>query len=165
MKYLFLDVDGVLNSARFFATQKLARDLRPRDFDPYKVLLVHRICEATGARVVVSSSWRLGAESLERVKEVVGDLYLDKTPRHANYDDRHAEIREWLESHPEYCTSNPSSCPPFRAACLGMHHRYAILDDDLVASHGHGVSFFKTEWYGDGLTDEIADAVIAHLNR
>jgi hypothetical protein len=155
MKILFLDVDGVLNCASYFKTRKMPRDYQPRDMDPYRVLLVHRICEKTGAKVVVSSSWRLSEEALGQVKQAVEPHYIGKTPRHDHFDDRHAEIREWLEwkEHPEI-------------------ERYAILDDDNCAGVGHGDNFFKTQWSipelplgtQEGLTDEIAAKIIEHLN-
>lgn len=149
MKILFLDVDGVLNCADYFNTRKTPRDLRPRDIDPERVLILHRILEATGAKVVVSSSWRFGEESLKDVYESVSPHEtIGTTPKHARHEDRHAEIQEWIDLH---------------GAALNIT-RYAILDDDACAGFGHGENFFKTEWYGNGLTDEVAAKVIAHLN-
>jgi len=146
MKILFLDIDGVLNSAAYFKTRKTPRDAKPRDIDPLKVLLLHRILEDTDAKVVVSSSWRLHPDGLENVRKAVAPFeVIGVTPRHARFEHRHAEIKEWLDEHPEV-------------------ERYAILDDDNVASTGHGENFFKTEWYGEGLTEEIAKAVTDHLH-
>lgn len=145
MKILFLDVDGVLNCAAYFKTRQTPRDLKPRDMDPMRVLILHRILEATGAKVVVSSSWRFRPDDLEEVKKSVSPHYLDVTPRHERHEDRHAEIKEWLSAHPET-------------------KAYAILDDDFCAGVGHGENFFKTDWYGFGLTQEIAKLVIEHLN-
>lgn len=165
MKIVFLDVDGVLNCADFFKTAQTARDLSPREVDPYKVLLLHRIVEATGAKVVVSSSWRLHPEGLANVKKWVDPHYLDRTPRHARFEDRHAEIREWLEKNKPQCNWTLGigyTCQ--RGYCPGHPiEKYAILDDDIHAGIGHGKNFFKTEWYGEGLTDEIAQKVIEHL--
>ena len=149
MKILFLDVDGVLNSASYFNTRLTPRDARPRDIDPMRALLVHRIVEATGAKIVVSSSWRLHPDGLAEVRKAIDPHYLDKTPRHDRYEHRHAEIKEWLDGQ----------------AFIGRPvERYAILDDDTFAGDGHGDNFFKTEWYGDGLNEEIAAAVTKHLN-
>jgi len=52
------------------------------------------------------------------------------------------EIMEWLNRHPGA-------------------RRYAILDDS--SDFLWGQHLFRTTWE-DGLTDEIADAVIEHLN-
>lgn len=56
---------------------------------------------------------------------------------------RSLEIETWLDAHPEVST-------------------FAILDDDPGAFIKG--SFFQTRW-SVGLTDEIADKVITHLNK
>jgi hypothetical protein len=144
MKVLFCDVDGVLNCAKYFNTRHTPRDLKPKDLDPARVLILHRILEATGAKVVVSSSWRNDEESLNEIKQAAEPFYLDKTGRLPSYQDRHEEIREWLGEHPEVT-------------------KYAILDDDECAGLGHGGNFFKTEWYGEGLNEKIAELLIKHF--
>lgn len=56
MKVIFLDVDGVLNCT------KTERQIHKMRFvDTRKMLRVREICERTGAKVVISSSWRDGA--------------------------------------------------------------------------------------------------------
>ena len=58
-KYLFLDVDGVLNSVSWYREEWNKNHAYPQgDFDPKCVELVNRIVEETGCKVVVSSSWR-----------------------------------------------------------------------------------------------------------
>lgn len=155
-KIVFLDVDGVLNCAKYL--RETARgDLV--GIDPFRVALLHRILEATGAVVVVSSSWRLGDENLAMVRKACDPHYRDRTPtlRDAFYRPetrdtipylnipRGAEITTWLFNHPEVV-------------------RYAILDDERDAGLGHGDNFFKTEWNGDGLNEDTVARVIAHLN-
>lgn len=61
---LFLDIDGVLNSARWFSVRAGGdnRDGLTREeyqIDPDAVAILNRILGATGAHVVVSSTWRL----------------------------------------------------------------------------------------------------------
>jgi phosphoglycolate phosphatase-like HAD superfamily hydrolase len=146
-KVIMLDVDGVLNCAEYFNTRSTPRDCKDREIDPFRVLLLHRICEETGAKVVVSSSWRLNPSSLDEVIKAVQPHYLDVTPRHARYEHRGLEIREWLDKHPEV-------------------ERYAILDDERFAGQKHGNNFFRTRWYGSngGLNRKIVEKVIRHLN-
>lgn len=159
MKILFLDVDGVLNSEQTFFRTKGERD----DgwlIDPYMALLVARIVEATGCEIVMSSSWRHHPEGVKRVEKRVWKI-LDTTPSiptsreereecdrkglsHASLCERGKEIQAWLDKHPEVT-------------------KYAILDDDSDMLPEQKPSFFKTQWKV-GLTDEIANAVIAHLN-
>src|SRR3954470_14695500 len=61
MKTIFLDIDGVLNSVRFYRERKLRGKRREVDSDeicPLHVAQLNRILEATGAQVVLSSTWR-----------------------------------------------------------------------------------------------------------
>lgn len=134
MKVLFLDVDGVLNSR---STTNF-HDLYP--IDPYMAFLVGRIQLQTGCEVVLSSSWKNHPDGVQNVSKRVVQL-LDKTPNVEGV--RGNEIQAWLDKHPEV-------------------DKYAILDDDMDMLVGQAGSFFKTT-FQDGLTDEIAEAVIAHL--
>lgn len=59
-KVLFLDFDGVLNGRRYLDTLPRGVTLQTRpDLDPACGARVQRICEATGASIVISSSWRM----------------------------------------------------------------------------------------------------------
>lgn len=61
-KYLFLDVDGVLNSDEWYHEEWNKDHVYPQgDFDPKCVEIVNRIVKETGCKVVVSSSWRAEA--------------------------------------------------------------------------------------------------------
>jgi histidinol phosphatase-like enzyme len=57
MKVIFLDVDGVLNCTK---TERGWGKMR--FVDTRKMLRVREICDRTGAKVVISSSWREGAQ-------------------------------------------------------------------------------------------------------
>lgn len=58
MKFLFLDVDGVMNSEETLKKPNMTRDPQGGvvGIDPYLALLVNRIIHATGCKVVLSSS-------------------------------------------------------------------------------------------------------------
>lgn len=60
MKIIFLDIDGVLNSARSCAaTGDMPRGLNSlKFFDPIAIALIQKIC-AQGVQCVLSSTWRL----------------------------------------------------------------------------------------------------------
>lgn len=139
MKILFLDIDGVCNSMEYMnATGD--RDLY--SIDPAAAARVGRIIEQTKCKVVLSSSWRLSAESSAEVIANVC-MFIDITPDFHGTTDRGCEVIAWLKSHPEVT-------------------RHAILDDN--ADFHRDQPLFKTTWAA-GLTDEIADLVIAHLNK
>ena len=55
MKVIFLDIDGVLNSRRYDAKRDKNGNT---NIDETRLPLVKRIVDATGARIVLSSSWR-----------------------------------------------------------------------------------------------------------
>lgn len=146
MKILFLDIDGVCNCQTTPNT-----DAWP--IDPYMAFLVARIVEATDCKVVLSSSWRHAPEGVEivskRVVKLIGTTTLNADAdagavRRYGTISRGTEILMWLEEHPEVT-------------------RYAILDDNADMHAIQKPHFFKTSWL-TGLTQEITDEVIAHLN-
>ena len=126
---IFLDIDGVLQPAesqrRFrHDLDALKRELADElgneaylghdkydlgtiryDWDAQAVELLCRLCEDSGAQVVVSSDWRRG-KSVTTLKEYfhvqgLGDLVRDKTTDEREaYGERAEEIREYLDSHP-----------------------------------------------------------------
>lgn len=137
MKVLFLDIDGVVNKRENFNPKH--NTMYP--LDRYCAFLVGRIKLSTGCEVVLSSSWRHDPQAVQEVSTSVVEL-LDITPTSDKY--RGDEIQSWLDDHPEV-------------------DKYAILDDDMDFYVHQAPNFFKTR-FEDGLTDEIAQAVIEHLN-
>ena len=148
MKVLFLDIDGVCNS-RMFVKRMVRRDPKFRlwhQVDPEAVRLVRRIIDETKCKVVLSSTWRLYPEARAVVKRDVCH-FIDCTKdmqagSKRGIVPRGEEVQEWLDRHPEVT-------------------QYAILDDDD--------DFLPHQWNFDttfehGLTEEIAEAVINHLN-
>jgi len=138
MKILFLDIDGVLNSAKTFAALK-KDDVFP--IDPHKAFMVGKIQLDTGCEVVLSSAWRHSALGVKEVEKRVVKL-LDTTPSSKD-GVRGWEIRTWLKQHPEVT-------------------RYAILDDDSDMLSEQMPSLFQTTWQ-IGITPEIVIAVVEYL--
>ena len=142
MKVLFLDIDGVCNSA---AWAKQGNSLW-HGTDPQAVKLVQRIIAATKCVVVLSSTWRLYPEAKAVVRRDVCN-FIDCTKdlqagAKRGYVPRGEEIQEWLSRHPNVT-------------------QYAILDDDS--------DFLPNQWlfkttFEKGITEDIAQAVIDHLN-
>jgi hypothetical protein len=142
-KVLFLDIDGVCNSADLL--RRLGRSIW-NDTDPELVKHVKRIIAETKCDVVLSSTWRLYPESRATVKRDVCH-FIDVTKDMQGGEkwgvvERGHEVKEWLDRHPEY------KC-------------YAILDDnsDFLPNQW----LFQTTWE-HGITEDIAQAVIDHLN-
>lgn len=107
MKVIFLDIDGVLNSAESFQ--------RGVHLEKKHSLLVRRLCKECDAKIVISSSWRniydweVLLTLLESV-ELSRDLIVDITPQKLT-STRGDEIEMWLRKQ-----TNIES--------------YVILDDD-----------------------------------
>ena len=108
---VFLDIDGVLNSTRWYA--QLASD-RPRDaatgeseilaglIDPACVACLNRLLEQTGASVVVSSSWRK-THALDEIAMMLSargfrGQIIGATPSNETMS-RGLEIAAWLTEH------------------------------------------------------------------
>ena len=134
LKIIFLDVDGVLN-----CKETINRYDGFIGIDPFLVAIFNRIIFATDAKIVLSSTWRLGKFSRDEVRQRVMD-FIDVTPELKGV--RGLEINTWLKDHPEV-------------------KKYAILDDE--GDFLTGQPLFQTTWE-KGLTDEIANKVIKHLN-
>lgn len=140
-KILMLDCDGVINCQR-----TTARHNGYIGIDPFMALLVNRICERTGAQIVLSSTWRLKKEDRDEVESFIFPKPIDITPNFVDlpYDTRRGyEIKDWLDRHPEVT-------------------KYAILDDNNDMLPEQQDNFFKTSWE-IGLTEEIAKRVEEHL--
>lgn len=148
-KYLFLDVDGVLN--RWDSYQwDVPKPLIYQDCAKW----FNAIIDGAYPQVVISSSWRhmvhgesmtmRGFEYLLRSHGLRGG-FVDVTPDLGDCD-RHQEISAWLRKRRETET-------------LG---RYCVLDDDPAAGGNH--PFVQTDGKV-GLTEADAERVIAILNR
>ena len=148
MKVLFLDIDGVVNSAESF--KRKAGYQKWNQIDPELAQRVRDIVAATHCHVVLSSSWRGSVENEDIIARHVTPL-LDRTPRMhrpvgtgMEYCERGREIKAWMEAHPT------------------MEFQYAILDDDSDMLPEQKPNFFHTSWE-TGLTQEITQQVINHL--
>lgn len=154
MKIVFLDFDGVLNHLEWASGQPHPRP----PFDPACVRRVARICERTGARIVVSSSWRTREQrSITWLRGLLigaglgGKAYVvGMTPDHQHTGPRADEIRAFLASPPK---------------TIGRVESFAILDDDADAGEGLGEHFVQTDFERGGLLDEHVERAVQILGR
>lgn len=111
MKVVFLDCVGVLNSSAFFEAQDQERRkvIKPSTerfvemLDPVAVEQLNVLTGVTGAKIVVSSTWRRMFTLPElvvvlRKGGVTGDI-IGVTPQRDT--ERGLEIQEWLDKHPD----------------------------------------------------------------
>lgn len=127
-KVIFLDIDGVLVTARaFVANRAYKRRRRNREFDSVGAGIIRAACLDCGAKIVISSTWRFNAIMDGTGKGMEGILY-NRLKKHKLLEFVHSdwrtvdlyrfssgvrgdEIKEWLDRHPEVS-------------------KYAIIDDD-----------------------------------
>lgn len=176
-KYLFLDIDGVLNHDEWFESneyKKNQNNWKVSMFDPKCVERVNKILQETQAELVVSSSWR-DMNDLEKIFEGVGlptkfyrtpdadRIYPDLDPIRDLYND---DIRYWRGSEIKYWLEHNAKSP----------YTYCILDDDCDMLEEQlpyfintcGDRIYRKELYlanqGSGLTEKCMNKAIDILN-
>lgn len=151
MKTVFLDVDGVINSEDYalyrFYGNKLTLD---EYFDERPIVLLNYIIEQTGAKVVLSSSWRGDLENTEKRLKAGGFKYdiFDITPYEPNRY-RGKEIKMWIDKYEK-------DHEPLES--------YVILDDDNDMLPEQENSFVQCD-FQHGLTCKEAYKAIDILNN
>ena len=144
MKIVFLDIDGVLNCSDDFKRIKHTDGLC---LSPQKLNRLRRILRETGAKIVLSSTWRRHEDAMDFLN-ANGIHWIDKTP--ASFSGmRGREVSEWLNKHGSEVES------------------YVILDDNDDFFDSQKPFFVKTEFIGknSGLQDEHVEKAIKILNN
>ena len=140
MKIVFLDFDGVLNNR-----ESLRKGIH---LLPEKVLLVGEICKRTKAKIVISSTWRMGTP-IKVMKEMMWraglrfDCIIDYTSK--GYDGKRGEqIEQWLRE-------NNCDC-------------HVVLDDEKF-DMGDQVAHLVQTTIETGLTQEHVEQAVAMLGE
>ena len=161
MNIIFLDIDGVLNSDAWLASENKKTLEYPLDqFDPRTVKLLNRIIEKTEAKIVLSSTWRLN-RSIEDIQEIfkkvgiIGEIVsvtpdLKNTQKHIT---RGNEILAW-------CIENEDLI----GVSYKHYNSYAIIDDGNDFLLWQVNNFFRCDRYM-GLTPSLCRNVIRHFDR
>jgi HAD domain in Swiss Army Knife RNA repair proteins len=135
MKVIFLDIDGVLNNSKTPNPRKF-----PYVIDRRLLARLQKLLKRTGAKVVLSSSWRLDPIGLLAAK-YWGVPFIDVSPDKPR-SPRCKEIRHWLSDHPKAT-------------------RYAIIDDEDDGLDN--LPLFQPS-AKTGLTMDMVKAVEKYLN-
>lgn len=115
------------------------------NIDPRAVERLNRLTDATGAKIVISSTWRSDSNlqevfNLVGIKEPIHDITPYMRSRH-----RGSEIQEWLDKQTE-------------------PYRYVIFDDDTDMLDSQLPYFIQSDWLKWGLSDEDVEQAIHILN-
>ena len=157
MKVIFLDVDGVLNSDEFFDNNKDNSYI-----DEKTVRLLKKAVEETGAKVVVSSSFRY-TRSFGKVQEILlrNGITFDKTPFLDN--ERGKEIKQWIAEHSKISEELKD---------VSEVEDYVVLDDDIfddfdeeILSHLIKMEENEVRGFGKGLQEKDVDKIIERFGR
>lgn len=165
IKIIFLDFDGVLNHEQFYVRRHQA-DLKGygehpvSEFDFNSVKVLNHIIAETGAKVVVSSTWR-GGRSIEELQAILDSVGFEgeviaKTPSlriEGDYILRGNEILKWIRDNKELITQD-----------YNEFENYVILDDDSDMLYWQKDNFLLVDRYV-GLTYHVAFKAIRILNR
>lgn len=174
-KIIFLDIDGVICLGRDGFNQ----------FNTDALTNLKRVIDETGAKIVISSSWRTG--DIERTKHIfpewLREYIIDETVRYDEYVKatfkvfRGNEIATWVYEHLEYpwkawsdveesykVYNENNSFIKMNSNNVGTDFTYVILDDD------NDMMYFQKDWFvntntNDGLTNEKAEECIKILNK
>jgi len=143
MKIIFLDVDGVLNCQGDFKGKSL--HVLNKDM----IARLDKIKEATGAKVVLISTWRKFRKHRDYLKKN-GVKFIDRTidfclPPSERYGQRGAEIEHWLNKRPDI-------------------KKYVIIDDEWDFLEYQRPLLVKTQWLV-GMQDEHVEQAINILKK
>ena len=162
MKVIFLDVDGVLNSEDDLMVYREKNNINHcilyAEVEDRPLKLLKEIVDKTSAKIVISSSWRIGCERNGN-KSIFGNKLFTKLQSKLNeynisiYDitpsitekQRGDEIKAWLDKNEA--------------------EQFIILDDDCDMSEFSNTEHFIQTTYKHGLTEELKDRAIEILNR
>ena len=147
-KIIFLDFDGVITT--YFSDWEIDND---------KCLLVKKICDETGAKIVISSSWRYSTveKTIDEynLHDWILTPYIVGVTEHLDmstgwdllsyFPQRGLEISEYINK-------------------SGLVQNYVILDDDSDMLYIQKDHFIKTDTY-KGLSEENVQQAIKILNK
>jgi len=157
MKIIFLDIDGVICNREQWRTRIKVDGEILCHFDPKAVGLLNELTDGTGAKFVLSSTWRMHPiETLKKhfKNEFVSGEIIGVTPRHSGLNVwRGNEIQDWLDKNKELNVES-----------------FVILDDDIDMEHlrprlVHTMTHDETtgEWV-EGLTEKHVAKALDLLN-
>ena len=147
IKIIFLDIDGVLNNKIMHDFPDRIKTVCSHSMDKRCIELLNKLTDETGAKIVISSSLRLG-KTVDKLKEemalfgITGPI-IDKTPNINGVGIyRGNEIARWILNNAD----SVLNCPYYN------FKRYVIIDDDSDMLLWQSNNFVQTDHFA-GMTD------------
>jgi hypothetical protein len=169
IKIIFLDIDGVLATIESVKYGKKSWSLVEKKQKLFKILM-----ENTGAKIVLSSSWRKW--DLETTKEFMKEegfwfwdeiigvtirayQYIDRTKKIHLSIPRGVEIQQWIDTN-----IHSNNGKDFKEKKLGKDYQYVIIDDDTDMLFTQRNNFVNTD-ENKGLMSKDVKKAIKILNQ
>lgn len=143
-KFIFLDFDGVLSSSK---SKWCLQD--------EKIELVKKVVDATNAKIIITSTWRLFAPTIE----MVIDTFVSKDIR--------KDLCEWLKTVVIGVTSDDGNTRGEEIQNYIDKHGvvdYVIIDDTMDFLDNQLFNFVQTD-FAEGITDREVNLAIQVLNN
>ena len=161
MNYIFLDIDGVMNNQTDWLNKVKEGRREDRMFCDEAWELLSQVIKKTDARVILSSSWRIGfVQTDDGIDVRDGDCHLTTRLNHyfedygipvvgrttSHYDPRGKQIMEYVKQH-------------FSSA-----DNWIVLDDEDIDIRGYVPEerIIKTE-FKTGLLQEYSERIIKYF--
>lgn len=155
LRIIFLDVDGVLNCQDYYTKGRVHEQYPLSEICPDRIKLLNGLCERTGAKVVISSSWRIG-RTIEELRNIFNEMgatfeIIDKTPvldLKFKGAVRGNDINLWIEENTGLIGQTRQE-----------YKQYAIIDDDSDMLYWQKDNFFQADAHKDGLNADIIERI------
>lgn len=152
-KIIFLDIDGVLC-------------FTGGEISPIHVRRLKKIIDETGARIILSSAWRLDEGDRLEVQRVLLDCGIlwdikECTPLGNWSMNRPEEIRQWLENNPDEWDQWVALDDDIRCQKLGSHWIQCFPPPIKPHHRGSTLMAVGDEDHKYGLSDEVMEQTIA----
>lgn len=159
-KYIFLDIDGVLNSNDYFSSLEHIKRMDKflemgfdssiaygvSSIDPVAVKNLNKLVKDTGAKIVVSSTWRT-SPNLSEIFKISGiEAPIFSITPSSRSRIRGEEIQAWLDKKAE------------------SPYKYIILDDDSDMLRDQLPYFIQVDWMARGLSKNDVKLATKILN-
>ena len=168
-KIVFLGIDGVFNSEKWFDKCFNSDDICDSDLDPNTINRLIKFLDDTNTKIVLSSSWRslntkstileFSTSNHELLKKLIPYI-IGVTPRFHKCRKRGNEIAYWMDMLSiDYSALVKHGCV-LENVEISKNYRYVIVDDDSDMLRGQ--NFVQTD-FQTGLTDEDVNEMKAFL--